>query len=115
MDIQIFADSSFQFFDAAKDTATNALVGDLSEPSLHLVDPGAICRREVDMKARPFREPLPDDVGLMRAVVVQDDVNIEICRYTGFDRIQKPAELPRTMSTMSLSDHPAGFPVECGE
>src|SRR5581483_8307035 len=114
VNVKIFADGCFEFLDAAENAAANSLVGDFGEPPLHKVHPGAIGGREMNVKARPFGEPFPYECGLVRAVVVQDDVNVEFCGHVCFDRIQKLAELLRTMATMQLADDAAGLEVERG-
>src|SRR5215831_5487021 len=115
VDIEIFADSSFQFFYAAENPAPNAFVGDFSKPPFHKVDPGAISRREMEMEARPFGKPFPDGRGFMRAVVVENDVDVEFCGHVHLDGVQKPAEFLRTMATMQLSDNAATLQVERGK
>src|SRR5215475_5117851 len=95
-----FADSSFQFFYAAENPAPNAFVSDFGKPPFHKVDPGAISRREMDMEARPFGKPFPDDRGFVRAVVVDNDMDVEFCGHVRLDGVQKTAEFLRTMATM---------------
>jgi hypothetical protein len=98
--VQVFADSRFQFFHTAKNTATYAFIGDFCEPSLHQVDPGAVGGSEVQVKTGPLGEPLSNQRCLVSAVVVQHDVNVKIGRHIGLDGVQKPAEFLRTMATM---------------
>ena len=76
MDLNVLADSGFQFLDAAKCAAANPLVGEFGE-SLDQVDPGAVGGREVDMEPWPLGEPLPDDRRFVGAVVVPDEMDIE--------------------------------------
>ena len=82
-------------FDASENTPSNTFVGKLGEPAFHQVDPGTIGRGEMDMKARSFGEPVPNQGRLVSAVVVGDQMNLQIGRHLRFDPIQKLAELPR--------------------
>jgi hypothetical protein len=52
------------------------LIGDQSEPALHLVQPRAIGRREVQMKSWTLGEPRPDSRVFVSAVVVADQMYI---------------------------------------
>src|SRR5215470_13516359 len=54
--VQVFADRHLQFIDAAKDTATYALVGHFCKPTFHQVDPRALSGSEVQVKARSLGE-----------------------------------------------------------
>ena len=74
--LDVLADGRFQFFHAAEDAPSNALVGDLGKPALHQVDPRGVGGREVEMKSGALRKPVPDERGLMGAVVIQDDVRV---------------------------------------
>ena len=93
MNVDVLADSRFQFPDAAEDTSANTLVGDFGEPSLHQVEPGPVRGREVHMKAWSLGKPFPNDVGLVGSVIVQQDMDIETRGNVGLDGVQKPAEL----------------------
>ena len=63
MNVDVVADGRLQFFHTSEDSATDALVCDLDEPAFDQVDPGTVGRGEMDMKARSFGEPLPDERG----------------------------------------------------
>jgi hypothetical protein len=51
----------------------------------------------------------------VRAVVVQDEMNIKFGRHVCLDGIQKLAEFLRTMATMQLADDATGLQLQCGE
>jgi hypothetical protein len=51
----------------------------------------------------------------VRAVVVQNQVHVQIGGNLSLDGIQKPAELDRTMALVKLSDYLNGFQIESGE
>jgi len=62
-----------------------SLLGDAIEPDFDLVQPGSISRGEVNMKAWSQRQPAFDPRVLVRRVVVDDDVDIQILRNVLLD------------------------------
>lgn len=100
VDIEVFANRGLQFFHAAEDSATNPLIGDFGKPALYQVDPRAVGRSVVEVKAWSFGELFPYDGRFMRAVVVQDDINVEVGGRIRLDGIEKPAKFLRTMAMM---------------
>src|SRR5689334_8304954 len=109
MESDVLADGGLQFFEATENASANAFVGDLGEPALDQVDPGAISGREVDMEARPFGNPVTNGGCLMRAVIIHDDMNLQFGGHMGFDGVEKLAKFLRTMTAMQLSDHAVGL------
>src|SRR5215469_3901214 len=91
---------SFQLADTTMDTTTKLLVGEFSEPPLHQVHPRSVSGSKVQVVARPLGEPVADQRGLVGAVVVDDDVHVEIGGNLGVDNIEKLAELQGPMPTM---------------
>src|SRR5207253_738473 len=67
------ANSRFALHDAAVATTTQLFIGELGKPALDEIQPRAIGRREMHMKARPLGQPIADQRGLVRAVVVHDE------------------------------------------
>ena len=112
VDVQIFVDSGLQLFDTAKDSTAYAFVRDFCEPSFHQVDPGTVCRSEVEVKTGSFGEPLPDERCFVSSVVIQHDVDVKIVGYAGLNCVQKPTELQRTMAAVQLADDPAGLQIK---
>src|SRR2546427_5082930 len=97
------------------DATADLFLRQLGEPALDEVDPRGALGSEVDVEAWPLGEPASDERGLVRAVVIHDDVHIEILRNTGLDGVQKPTELHRTMPTVHLSDHIAACRIQGSE
>lgn len=64
------------------------------------------------MEAGTFGQPAADQLRLVRAVVVQDEMYVQFRRHILFDGIEKSAELARAMTTMQLSQHAATGHVE---
>ena len=115
VNFDVLAESRLQLFPTSEDAAANALAGHFGEPAFHQVDPGAVSWGEMEVKARPFGKPLPDDRCLMRSLVVQHDMDIEFSGHVGLDGVEKPAEFLRTMPAMQFTDDAAGLPLQCGE
>ena len=67
------------------------------------------------MEPRSLGQPVADQGGLVGAVVVDNEVDRELCGNIGVDGVEKFAELDRPVATMALADHSAGFEVERGE
>ena len=107
--------AGFQLRHAAKGAATDLLHRQVGEPAFDETQPRAIRRREVDVEARAFGEPVSDQRRFVGAVVVHDDVHVETARHLRIDQIEKFAELRRSMSLMKLRDDLAGLRIERGE
>ncbi len=69
-----------QLFDAREAAGPDRPLGDDPKPALHLVKPGGIGRRVVDMEPWPLRQPGADYGVLVSAVVVDDHVHVELGR-----------------------------------
>ena len=67
------------------------------------------------VKPRMTGEPATDRRGLVRAVVIHDEMDIEIGRDVGFDRAQKAEELAGAVAPVHLADHVSGSDIESGE
>ena len=52
-------DSGDEMFDASETSAADGLLGDMTEPTFDLVEPGRIGGCVVHVEARPLREPQP--------------------------------------------------------
>src|ERR1700722_107469 len=48
-------------------------------------------------------------------VIVHDEMNVQTAWNSGFDLIEKLAELPGAMASIALADNPAGCDVESGK
>ncbi len=102
---KVFGDGAIQFRDAMKRSASDALTGDLGEPSLHQVQPRGPGRGEVQMVARVGGEPrLHLGVGV-RAIVVQDQVNLPPPRSGPLDPFQKRQEFDVALPRPTAPDH----------
>lgn len=75
-------------------------------------DPCRRCRGEVDVPAGPFGEPVTDELGFVRCVVVHDNVNVEIDRDVALDLVEEFAELAGAMSRHACADDGSSLHVE---
>jgi len=111
--VEVGADGIFEFLDAAMGSAPDRLVRQLPEPSFHLIEPRAVCRREVHHEPRVTLEPVGNQRCLVRAVVVEHHVDRKVGWNGRFDRLQELSELdgpmllmlgrPRIASTTSVA------------
>src|SRR6185437_10590589 len=69
----------------------------------------------MDMESGPLEQPVPDESSLVRAVVIQNQVHVQLGGNLSLDGVQKPAELDRTMALVKLADYMTGFQIEGGE
>ena len=59
------------------------------EPDLDLVEPGGIGGGKVDVVAGPVGEPALDTGVLVGAVVVDDEVDVEVRGHVGIDVLEE--------------------------
>ncbi len=87
---------------------------DLREPELHLVEPGGVGRREVQLHIRMGLQEGVDVFGLMRGEIVEDDVDRDVTPLMGHDVGQEGDELGRRVPFGGASEHLAGARIERG-
>ncbi len=112
MDAHELADGFFQFRGAAMSTSLDLALTEQSEPALDQVEPGGRRGREVQVETRMTRKPSSDSRRLVRPVVVQDQVHIELGRNVGVDGSQERKKLLAAMTSVKLTDHSTGGQVE---
>ena len=91
--------------------APDLFLCECGKEAFHQVDPGGAGGREVEMETWPFGEPVADQSGFVRAVVIQNEMHLETGWDGGLNRIEKLAELHATMPAMEFADHVAGFNI----
>ena len=91
----------FEFHNAAKDASAYLLVRELGKPPLDEIEPRPVGRREVDVKPWPLGQPALNQRGLVRAVVVQNEMD----GHGGVDRTEELARLDRAVAAMELADY----------
>ena len=83
------ANGGLQFLGRAMHATSQLLVGECGKPSLDQVEPTGRSRRKVQVKARPFHRPIANQLGFVRAVVIQDQMYVQLWRHVSFNRIGK--------------------------
>jgi hypothetical protein len=104
-------DGGFEFLDAAMNTVTDLL----GKETLDLVQPGTAGRRQMHVPAWTLCQPVADQRGLVRGIVVPVQMHVEIARHAGFDLIEKLAEFLCPMTRIALADHLVGGDIERSE
>src|SRR5260370_24579261 len=69
----------------------------------------------MNVPARPLGQPVADQRRLMGCVIVHDEMNVQTVWNSGFDLIEKLAELFGAMAPVTLADDPAGCDVAGGK
>lgn len=105
--IDELADLALQIGDGVERPAADRLVGDQREPALDLVEPGAVGRGEVQVEARPPRQPGTHFGVLVGGVIVADQVHIEVLRNAVFDVTQEGQELLVPVAGLALGQDAA--------
>src|SRR6266403_4648226 len=114
-DVDVIADRALQFERTAMRAATKLPVRELGEEALDLIDPGRAFGREVDMKARASQQPALDQRRLVRAVVVEDEMNFQLLRDVEVDGVEELPKLDSAVTTVMLGDDLATLHVERGK
>src|SRR6266496_4003052 len=93
-------------------TTLDRTLGEKAEPALDLIDPRALGRCEVEMIARAFGQPCLDDRRLVRRIVVEHDMDIEVGGHVCVDLVEEPTKLDGAMPCMAFADDLPGQDVE---
>src|SRR5690242_4383369 len=96
---------SLEISNRSKRAATNRFTGNLTEPDLDLIEPRSVGGRVVKVKANPSRKPSFDSWMLMRAVVVHDQMHIELFGHASLNVAQEGQELLMAMARLTLSQY----------
>ncbi len=64
------------------------------------------------MEARSFHQPVANQLRFVRAVVVQDQVHIQLLRYVLLNRVEEVAKFHGTMAALGLANQRTGFGVQ---
>ncbi len=97
------------------DPRRRARRGDEAEPDLHLVQPGGVRGRVVNVNARVARQPGFDLGVLVGGIVVGDQVQFEFGGHAGFDLSDKGEELLVALTRTASRQNLPGGGVQRGE
>ena len=76
--IEVFADDVFELGNGSMRSSPELSLGERCEEAYDLIEPRAVRRGEVQCGARMAQQPSFDLCGLMCAVVVEDQMDVEI-------------------------------------
>src|SRR4030088_2532410 len=94
---------------------SDLLVSEGGEPAFHHIDPGSAGGREVHVEARALGQPCADGGCFVRAVVVQNHVDVQRGRDIVIDGVEELAKLAAAMPAVTLADDRAGLYVQRGK
>jgi len=109
------ADGVLQLQRAAVDSAPNLFFGQRGEPALDQVQPGSRSGSEMQVEARTFGQPAADQLGIVGAVVIEDEMYVKFRGHVVLDGVEKAAELAGAMPAMQLAQHLAAGHIEGGK
>lgn len=98
--------------DAGVASAFDLALGQQAEPAFDLVEPGGVGGREMKMIARALQQPAFDEIGLVRGIVVEHQMDFQTDRDGLVDEIEKLAELLAAMFGKALADDLAGGQIQ---
>ena len=108
-------DGGLEIDDRSEHAAFEAALAELGEEALHGIEPGARGGGEVEHEAGMTIEPGPRLGMLMRAVIVEDDVDDPAYRDLGLDGVQKADEFLVPVTLHAAPDNLAFEDIERGE
>src|SRR5580700_4615816 len=104
--VDVFSDGRGQFIGIVKDTAAEAVLGEVTEEALHHIQPGTAGRREVNVKSAMAGKPsLHLRVVFVRRIVVYDQVEF-LPPWCGLiDHPQEPEPLLMPVPVVAHAGH----------
>ena len=103
---------AFQIGDRGKDAAGDHVALDLGEPEFHLIQPGRVGRREMELDVRMRVQELAHLRGFVRREVVADDMDFFALGLARADIGEKSDELGAGVPRCGLTHDFAGLGVE---
>lgn len=103
--VDIGQDREFERAGAPVRAVFDLFLGELREPAFDEVEPRAPGGREVQVEPRPTGQPAVNARGLVRAVVVENQVHVQLRGHGGVDGVEELAELEGPMAPMQLADN----------
>ncbi len=103
-------DVRLQFADGGEGRAGKRLSGEDREPDFHLIKPGRLCGREVEVNVRMAFKPAVF-LGLVGVEVVEDDMDVA-ARMRGGDPVHKVQKFDPAAPFVLPSRHLAGGDIE---
>ena len=104
-----------EFLNASECAAADGSLSDDMEPGLHLVEPGSICWSEVHVISWSRSKPAFYFRMLVGAVVVNDQMDVQVGRSIRINVSKELEKLLMAMSCFVLSEDLAGGDIKSGE
>ena len=92
--------------------APELFLGQQGEPPFDEIQPRGAGRGEVGMEPRPLEQPPPDQRGLMRSVVVHDQMHVEVRRHVRVNGVEELPEFSGALALVELAHHLPGLDVQ---
>src|SRR5215472_12622589 len=113
--VDVIADHHKEFFQIAKHAATQLVLSEVAEETLHHVEPQRTSRSEVHVEAWMTLEPVLDLGMFMGCVVIRNQVYGEMCRHGLVEQAQKLEPLLVAMPFLTKPVDLAVGRIEGGE
>jgi len=104
---QVFFDSGDQSRNTSKTSPAETLGAEFAKPAFNQIQPRAGRWSEVQVKTRMPLEPGFHARMFMRAIIIHDQMEIELGRSYAVDFLKESDELLMPMARHAVSDHPA--------
>src|SRR5450759_6034819 len=111
MRVDVVTNRLLQGRDAAMHDTAQLCGRESSKPPLDHIDPRPVGRGEVPLVAGTLREPPANECGLVRPVVVQDQVNVQVSRHVGINQVEELPKFDGPMSSAGLAQNLPGLHV----
>ena len=108
-------DSGDQIPDAAEAAATDGPLSNRSKPAFHLIEPGRIGGRVVDVETWPGGEPDAHFGVFVGGVVVHDQVHVQLRWNSRIDPFEKAEKLLMAVARLAVGEDGSGGDVESGK
>lgn len=115
MILQILFDGGDQFGDACETASAKALVGQVPKPSFHEVQPRAGRWNEMQMETGVATEPGFDSWMFVGAIIVHDQMEVELVWCLRVDFLEEPDELLMPMTRHAVANNLSVEHAQCGK
>jgi hypothetical protein len=105
-DVDVITDGALKLEGAAMRAATKLPVSQFGEKALDLINPGRALGREMDMKARASQQPALDQRRLVRAVVVEDEMDFQVLGDVVVDGVEEFPKLDAAVTAVLRGERP---------
>src|SRR5579864_1486322 len=113
--VNVVGDGALQFGDAAEDAATEPSLSQVAEPAFYQVQPRGRGGNEVKVEARMVSPPSFDPWMFMRAVIVEDEMQLQLRRRFLVDLLHKSQELLMPMTSLAAFQNRAFEHIQGGK